>query len=281
MILAYFVDRFDPFLGPHYGAFGIHKYGLCYILGFLAGWWLLREYARHGRSLLPADRALDCIVAMAVGVYVGGRLGYALFYHPLDYLKAPWTIFAIWGGGMASHGGMIGVAIAIGWFARRHKIPYFHLGDLIVSAAPPGLFFVRIANFINGELWGKLSDVRWAVIFPNSAPEGTPIALIPPRLPSQLFEAVAEGLLVGLYLQLRFWKSDVVRTRPGRLAGEFVVAYAVARIVCERFREPDFGVHPILGLSRGTFYSVVMLVIGVAIIVARSQPRPLPLPAKP
>lgn len=278
MLLAFFVDRFDPFLGPHHGPLGIHKYGLCYILGFLAGWWLLRRYAQAGRSLLSADRALDCIVAMAVGVYVGGRLGYMLLYDWEDFHRAPWIIFRIWDGGMASHGGMIGVALAIAWFARRHRLPYFHLGDLIVSATPPGLFFVRVANFINGELWGKVSYVRWAVIFPKSDPDA-PLAAVAPRHPSQLYEAGLEGLLLFAFIQLRFWKSDAIRTRPGRLSGEFLAAYAVLRIFGERFREPDAGL--IAGLSRGTFYSVILFVIGVAIAVACSRPRPLPLPGKP
>lgn len=274
MPLAYFVDHFSPYLGPHWGRIGIRYYGLAYMLGFLAAAGMLYRYAQAGRSRLPAPLIADFMVWIAIGTMVGGRLGYMLLYTPADFFRHPLMLFTVWEGGMASHGGMIGVSVAIIWFARRHGLSILHLGDLIVSAAPIGLFFGRIANFINGELWGKPSYVSWAMIFPN-APGVGPNEVQMPRHPSQLYEAGLEGLFLFLYMQWRFWRSDVVQRQPGRLAGEFFVVYAIVRIVCERYREPDEGVSLILGLSRGTFYSVLVLVIGLVLIAwAATRRRP-------
>ncbi|HZZ58182.1 MAG TPA: prolipoprotein diacylglyceryl transferase [Opitutaceae bacterium] len=270
MPLAFYVDHFSPYIGPHWGKIGIRYYGLAYMLGFLAAAGMFFRYAKAGRSRLPAPLIADFMVWIALGTMIGGRLGYMLLYSPGDLLHDPLTLFTVWDGGMASHGGMIGVTVAIAWFARRHHLPFLHLGDLVVSAAPIGLFFGRIANFINGELWGKPSVVPWAMLFPN-APDGGRL----PRHPSQLYEAGLEGLLLFLYLQLRFWKSDVVRRQPGRLAGEFFVVYAIVRIFCERFREPDEGISLILGLSRGTFYSLIVFLVGLFLIAwtgARRRP---------
>lgn len=272
MPLAYWVHDLSPFVVRFSGNFGIRYYGLAYLLGFLAGGALLYRYTRAGRSLVPAGKIADLVTAMVLGVLIGGRVGYFLFYGLGTLAHDPFALFRVWEGGMASHGGMIGVAVALAWFARTNKIPFLHLGDLIVSVAPAGLFFGRIANFINGELWGKISSVPWAVIFPLSAAPGTHVAQIAPRHPSQLYEAGLEGALLFAYLQWRFWKTDVVRTRPGRLAGEFLVGYAFVRIFCEFFREPDEGITPILGLSRGTFYSLFMIAVGIALIARRGKP---------
>src|SRR5580692_6055033 len=237
LFLAYWVDNFSPFIIRFTDNFGIRYYGLAYLLGFIAGSWLLYRYTRAGRSLVPAAKIADLMTALVIGVLIGGRLGSYLLYGGWQRFRVdPLEIFRVWEGGMASHGGMIGVALALAWFARANKIPFLHLGDLIVSVAPAGLFFGRIANFINGELWGKVSYVRWAVIFPLSDP-GRPSNRILPRHPSQLYEAALEGVLLFAYLQWRFWKSDTVRTRPGRLGGEFLVGYALVRIFCEIFRE--------------------------------------------
>jgi phosphatidylglycerol---prolipoprotein diacylglyceryl transferase len=161
------------------------------------------------------------------------------------------------------------------WFARTTKIPFLHLGDLIASCFPAGAFFVRIANFINGELWGKVTTaVPWAVIFPHSADPGTPLALIPPRHPSQIYEALLEGAVLLAYIQWRFWRSEVVRTQPGRLAGEFLIGYAIARMICEMFREPDASL--LFGLSRGTFYSIFLFIGGLYLIL-RPQKVILPI----
>ena len=262
MPLAFWVHHLDRFLGPHWGEIGIRYYGLAFILGFLAAAGLLRLYWRAGRSQLPAARIPDLMVAVVLGTLIGGRLGYFILYHPGWLVSDPLLILRVWEGGMASHGGMVGVTIALVWFARSEKIPFLHLGDLLVSAAPAGLFFGRVANFINGELWGKPTRVPWAVIFPDSAEPGTPLL---PRHPSQLYEAGLEGILLLCFMQWRFWKSDVVRKKPGRLSGEFLLAYAVARAIGEIFREPDAGL--ILGLSRGTFYSIFLVAAGIGLIL--------------
>ena len=273
LFFAYWVDNFSPFVVRFTDNFGIRYYGLAYLLGFIVGGGLLYRYARAGRSLVPAPKVADLVTALVVGVLVGGRLGSYLLYGGWSrFHQDPLEIFRVWEGGMASHGGMIGVAVALAWFARANKIPFLHLGDLIVSVAPAGLFFGRIANFINGELWGKTTRVPWAVIFPLSEQPGMPVKLMLPRHPSQLYEAALEGALLFAYMQWRFWKSDVVRTRPGRLSGEFFAGYALVRIFCEVFREPDEGVSPIFGLSRGTFYSLFLIAIGAVLILRKGQP---------
>ena len=272
--VAYWVDNLDPFLIHFRGNFGIRYYGLGYVAGFLAGAWLLYRYARAGRSLVPAAQIPDLMTAAVLGVLIGGRLGSYLLYDGWrNFTSDPLEIFRVWDSGMASHGGMIGVAVALAWYARSQKLPFLHLGDLIASAAPPGLLIVRLANFINGELWGRISYVPWAVIFPRSMPPGTPLSAIPPRHPSQLYEAALEGAFLLACLQWRFWKTDVVRTQPGRLTGEFFLLYAAVRIVVENFfREPDASLSPVLGLTRGTFYSIFLIGFGLWLCVRRKTP---------
>lgn len=276
MFLAYWVHDLSPFVVKFTDTFGIRYYGLAYLLGFVGGAWLLHVYARAGRSKLPSAQISDLILALVIGVMVGGRLGSFLLYDSWRSLADdPLILFKVWQGGMASHGGFIGVAVAMAWFARSRKLQFLHLSDLIVSVAPLGLLFGRIANFINGELWGKVSTVSWAVIFPDSAPEGTPIALIAPRHPSQLYEAALEGVLLLALMQWRFWRTDVVSRQPGRLAGEFLIAYAIVRMIGEIFREPDAGIDLIFGLSRGTFYSVFLIAAG-AVMIWRAARKPSP-----
>src|SRR5262245_54176583 len=154
MPFAIWVHEPHPFLGPHWGNIGIRYYGLGYVLGFLASAWLLVRYARAGRSNLPANKIGDLMVALVVGVMLGGRLGSFLLYNTEELLHDPLSFFRVWEGGMASHGGFVGVTLALWWFARRHRISFLHLGDLIVSTAPVGMLLVRIANFLKGELWG-------------------------------------------------------------------------------------------------------------------------------
>ncbi len=264
--LAYWVHNLDPFLIRFHGAFGIRYYGLAYVLGFAGGWLLLHAAARRGRSPLKGDALDDLIFAVVAGVLVGGRLGSVLLYDGWQKFAAdPLSLLRVWEGGMASHGGFIGVILALAWFARRRKIPFLQLGDLIVSVVPLGLLFGRIANFINGELWGKPATVPWAVIFLNTG--GGP----EPRHPSQLYEAALEGALLLAWVQWRFWRTDVIRRQPGRLGGEFLVGYALVRMFGELFREPDASL--ILGLSRGTFYSVFVLVAGVALVLFTPKTR--------
>lgn len=274
MFFAHWVHDLSPFVIQFTDAIGIRYYGLAYLLGFVGGALLLHAYARAGRSRLASEQISDFIIAIVIGVMAGGRIGSFVLYDGWrKFGDDPLAILRVWEGGMASHGGFIGVTLAIAWFARSRKLPFLHLSDLIVSVAPLGLMLGRIANFINGELWGKVSSVSWAVIFPSSAEfEGTPVSLIPPRHPSQLYEAALEGALLLAFMQWRFWRTDVVRVSPGRLSGEFLIAYSVVRMIGELFREPDAS--PILGLSRGTFYSFFLIITGI-VLVLRKHRAPL------
>lgn len=275
---AVYVHDLSPFLGPHWGNIGIRYYGLAYVLGFVIAGWLLYRYSRAGKSLLPPEKITDLMVAIVLGVMLGGRIGNFVLYAPDQLLKDPLSFFRVWEGGMASHGGFIGVTIAIIWFARAHRIPILHLGDLISSVTSAGLMLGRIANFINGELWGKPTDGTWGVVFPHAGPE------MLPRHPSQLYQAALEGGLLFAYMQWRMWKSDAVRQNPGRLTGEFLIGYAILRAVGEVFREPD-PAGPIWGLSRGTFYSIFVLLAGLFLFFRRAAPlvmvpQPAPSPQK-
>jgi phosphatidylglycerol---prolipoprotein diacylglyceryl transferase len=270
MPLAYWVHDLSPFLVKFSESFGIRYYGLAYLAGFAAAAWLLHIYWRKGRSPFEFSAVTDLMTFIVLGVLVGGRLGY-FFLYQLDTLRSdPTALFRVWEGGMASHGGFIGVLIALWWWGRKRGVELLPVSDIIVTTAPVGLFFGRIANFINGELYGKVTEVSWAVIFPQSAPPGTPISAIPPRHPSQLYQAALEGLVLLAYMQWRFWRSDIARTQPGRLSGEFLIAYAIVRMIGEIFREPDASL--LFGVSRGTFYSVFLIVAGMWLILrARSQ----------
>lgn len=258
----HWVHNLSPFLlrfpesWPLIGGAGIRYYGLAYILGAVAGYYLLLLYHRKGRSPFNSDQLSVMILALMAGVLIGGRIGFVLFYGLQDFLQNPLSIVAVWKGGMASHGGFIGVAIAVIWFSRQHKFPPLSTGDLVVSAAVPGLFLGRIANFINGELWGRITDVPWAVIFPQGG--------WVPRHPSQLYEALLEGLVLFTFLQWRLWKTSILQKHPGRLSGEFLVGYSILRFFCEFFREPDASL--IAGLSRGQFYSILSLIAGVGLM---------------
>lgn len=263
LFASHWVHDLSPFLGPHWGNLGIRYYGLAYVLGFLAAGWLLNRYARAGRSQLPAEKIADLMMAIVLGVMIGGRVGSFVLYESHRLREDPLSFFRIWEGGMASHGGFVGVTVALWWFARRQKISFLHIGDLIASTAPAGLGLGRIANFINGELPGKPSDVPWAVIFSNTG--GGPL----PRHPSQLYEAFLEGAVLLALVQWRFWRSDVVRRHLGRLAGEFLLAYAVLRMSGEIFREPDASL--LLGVSRGTFYSVFLIGAGLFLVLRRPK----------
>ena len=261
---SYWVHNLSPFAVRFTDSLGIRYYGLAYALAFLTAALLLRLYWRAGRSTLGPGVQADLMTAVVIGVLAGGRLGYFLLYSPMTLVREPLALFRVWDGGMASHGGIVGVCLALAWFVRKHKLPWRPVADILVTLAPPGLFFGRVANFINGELWGKVSYVQWAVIFPKSASFGTPLTSIPPRHPSQLYEALLEGLCLAVYTQLRFWRSRVTLERPGQLAGEFFVLYAIVRAVGEMFREPDASL--LFGLSRGTFYSLFLVVGGLSLL---------------
>ncbi|HEY4248320.1 MAG TPA: prolipoprotein diacylglyceryl transferase [Lacunisphaera sp.] len=267
--LAYWVHTPHPFLIRFTEDIGIRYYGLAYLAGFVVAGWLLQRYHKTGRSTLDSSSIFDLMTCLIAGVVAGGRLGYFLLYQPETFFHDPLVLFRVWEGGMASHGGMIGVVVGMWWFTRKRNISFLQVSDLVVTVAPIGLFFGRLANFMNGELWGKPTSVPWAMIFikTGGGPE--------PRHPSQLYEAGLEGLLLFAFLQWRFWKSPSAQTQPGRIAGEFLIAYALVRSLGEIFREPDEGVSLILGLSRGTFYSLFMIVAGVALIAYASRRKAL------
>lgn len=246
---------------------GIRWYGLSYAAGFLVAAWLLHRYYRTRRSPLDPDAQSALITAVILGVVVGGRLGYVLGYmlprNPRELLDNPLVLFQVNRGGMASHGGMLGVAIAGAWAARRYAISPLKLADILVTLAPPGIALGRLANFINGELWGRKTDVAWAVVF--KYPDTAAPMWLSPRHPSQLYAFLLEGVVLTVWTQWRFWKNPPLA--PGRLAGEFFLGYAIVRIIGEIWREPDAGVSLVLGLSRGQFYSLLPAIVGLALMV--------------
>lgn len=263
----------DPVL-VNVGPFPIRWYALAYVAGLVAGW----AYARHlvGRDRLwapgqPRPSVLsidDLVIYIAVGIIAGGRLGYVLFYNLPFFLEHPAEIPKLWTGGMSFHGGLVGAVLGFSLFAIRHKVPVRTAGDVVAGGVPFGLFFGRIANFIKPELWGRETDVPWAMVFPGAGPL--------PRHPSQLYEAALEG--VALFLLL----AGVIRRgglkRPGLVVGLFAIGYGVARILVEFFREPDAQLGFLFGgATMGMLLSVPLVLVGIA-LVASARPTSAPAP---
>ncbi len=261
MFLSYYVDRFSPFLiefGRGSGV-GIRYYGLAYLLGFVFLFWFLHRQIALGWLRISHEEADKVLLRIALlGVIVGGRLGYCLFYDFAATVHRPWTIFLVWQGGMASHGGILGVIAVMLWEARRLKIPFYHLADAAALCTPLGLGLGRIANFINGELWGRPFTGPWAVIFPKSGD-------LLPRHPSQLYEAALEGaVLFGLILWVRF--RTLRDGRDGATALTFLGAYGVLRIAGECFREPDVQIgYYFGGVTQGQILSAGMVVAALVL----------------
>jgi phosphatidylglycerol:prolipoprotein diacylglycerol transferase len=253
--------NFDPVL-ISIGPLAIRWYALAYIFGILLGWLYARMVIRNGalwggRAPLTVADFDDFIVWITLGIILGGRLGYVLFYNPAHFAANPLEIFQVWTGGMSFHGGFAGCVIAVLLFARSAKIPILSLGDLTCAAGPIGIFLGRIANFINGELWGRPTDVPWAFVFPGAGPL--------PRHPSQLYEAALEGLVLFIVLAIAVRGGSL--KRPGLTIGLFAIVYALARSFCEFFREPD----PQLGflwggLTMGMLLSIPLFLAGVAFV---------------
>jgi phosphatidylglycerol:prolipoprotein diacylglycerol transferase len=257
--MALLYPQIDPVM-VRVGPIAIRWYAVAYMAGLLGGWRYLRYLAARPPRPITNEQIDDFLVWATVGVVLGGRLGYVLFYKPLDYLKDPAEIVKVWHGGMSFHGGLLGVLLAIVFFTRRSRLSTLAVGDLIATVAPLGLFFGRIANFINGELVGRLAppDLPWAMIFPAVGPE--------PRHPSQLYEAGLEGLVLLLVMHL-LWRRESLRLRGGTLTGCFLVGYAAARIFCEFFREPDSFLGPVIGqATMGQVLSVPVALAGVILI---------------
>ena len=254
----------DPVL-IQLGPFAIRWYALAYIAGLVLGWRIMRRVCAEPPAVLSPAKIDDFLLWAALGVIVGGRLGYVLFYKPLSFLAQPLSILTLWEGGMSFHGGLLGVIVAILAFALKNKVSPFMLSDLVAIVAPIGLFFGRLANFINGELWGRTTDVPWAMIFPR----GGPMA----RHPSQLYQATFEGVLL-FALVFAAWKLGDGRHRPGLLTGVFCFGYGIARIVGEVFREPDAFLGYIWGsLTMGMLLSLPVLLFG-SWLIARAYRQP-------
>jgi len=254
----------DPII-VQIGPFALRWYALAYIAGILIGWRYMIALARRLPGS-PDAVAIDDFIAWAtLGVVLGGRIGYILFYKPGYYLANPIEVFYVWQGGMSFHGGVLGVVVTVLWFANRRKLSVLRLGDLVTAAVPIGLFFGRIANFINGELWGRPTDVPWAMVFPRAGPL--------PRHPSQIYEALLEGALL-FFLLYAASRLKVVGERPGVLAGIFLVLYGVFRVIGELFREPDVQLGFLFDhVTMGQILSLPMIAAGVALIAWAPRPR--------
>jgi phosphatidylglycerol:prolipoprotein diacylglycerol transferase len=268
----------DMSLGP----FALRWYALAYIAGLLLGWrymtLLIRDNRLWGEKKSAPVTALqldDFLFWATIGVILGGRLGYVLFYKPDMIWLKPAELIAIWHGGMSFHGGLIGVALAIWYFAKRHSIPMLTLGDLVASAAPIGLFFGRLANFVNAELYGRATNAPWAVQFPLKDGFGQTISYTEPRHPSQLYEAALEGVVLFLILRYATHKRMTL-TRPGVTAGVFLAGYGLFRLLVEFVREPDAHMPEALRgyLTMGMLLCLPMIAAGLWLM--RRAPAPAP-----
>lgn len=249
--------------GYEVGPLALRWYSLAYIAGILLGWAYLRRMLKAPNPPMTVEQADDFVTWATLGIIIGGRLGYVLFYNLRHYREFPADILKLWDGGMSFHGGALGMAIAIVWFAARNGINALRVGDYIACVVPIGQGFGRIANFINGELYGRITGSSWGVVFPGT--NGLP------RHPSQLYEAFGEGVLLLLVLAWLFWRTDA-RLRPGALAGVFIGGFGIVRFVIEYFREPDAQLGYLdFGWTMGQWLCLPMIIIGVLLIVTSSR----------
>lgn len=238
------------------GPLEVRWYGLMYMVGFLGFWWLARQRAKLERYPLQPEQVADLLFYGILGVVLGGRIGYTLFYNLPAFLDNPWVLFKIWEGGMAFHGGLLGVIIALWWWGRRHRLTLLQMGDFVAPMVPIGLGAGRIGNFINGELWGRPTDLPWGMVFPY-------VDRLP-RHPSQLYEFLLEGVLLFVLL---WWFSR--QTRPlGAVSGLFLLLYGVFRFLVEFVREPDAHIGFIAWgwLTVGQLLTLPMILIGMAML---------------
>ena len=248
------------------GFFGIKWYSLAYLAGILVGYWYLLKLIAQPGSPMARRHADDMIFYATLGIIIGGRLAYVIFYQP-EILAHPLDILKLWNGGMSFHGGVLGVTAAILLLCRKEGLNWLRVHDYVACCAPFGLFFGRIANFINGELWGKTTDVSWAMIFPTGGPL--------PRHPSQLYEAALEGLLLGAILWYAFWRTKA-RYEPGKLVGLFLLGYGLARFGVEFFREADAQLMEFAqrtGLHMGQWLTLPMIAGGLYLILTAKRRR--------
>jgi phosphatidylglycerol:prolipoprotein diacylglycerol transferase len=252
----------DPVL-IEIGPLAIRWYALAYIAGLLIGWRMMRVFVAKSPVSMSERDVDDFLVWATFGVILGGRIGYVLFYNPAFYLHNPVAVLRVWEGGMSFHGGLTGVLVAMWLFARKRGLSFLRLGDAVAVVTPIGLFFGRIANFINGELWGRVTDVPWAMVFPRGGPL--------PRHPSQLYEAFLEGLVLFAILWIAS-RNEGLRARPGYLGGIFLIGYALARAVSEFFREPDaYYALGAIGITIGQLLSLPFFLFGLWLVIRREQ----------
>lgn len=247
------------------GWFQLRWYSLAYLAGIVIGWWYLLKLLAQPGAPMARRHADDMVFYATLGIILGGRLGYVLFYRPAYYLENPAEILQLWDGGMSFHGGVIGVSLGILWMARKHKLDWLRVHDYVACCIPFGLFFGRLANFVNAELWGRTTDVPWGVVFPGAGEL--------PRHPSQLYEAALEGLVLFLVLWLLFWKTGA-RWKPGMLVGTFILGYGLSRFVVEFFRSPDAHLMQLAeetGLSMGQWLTIPMIAGGLYLIATASR----------
>jgi phosphatidylglycerol---prolipoprotein diacylglyceryl transferase len=255
------------------GFFQLRWYSLAYLAGIVAGWWYLMKLVARPGSPMAKRHADDMVFYATLGVILGGRLGYVLFYRPGYYLENPGDILRLWDGGMSFHGGVIGVSLGILYLAWRNGLNWLRIHDYVACCVPFGLFFGRIANFVNAELWGRPTDVSWAVRFPEQINGMSSIG--PPRHPSQLYEAGLEGLVLGLILWFLFWRTNA-RYEPGKLVGTFILGYGLSRFFVEFFREPDAHLIEFAqqsGMSMGQWLTLPMILGGLYLVATAKKRR--------
>ena len=247
------------------GFFQLRWYSLAYLAGILLGWWYCLKMIERPGAPMARRHADDMVFYGTLGVILGGRLGYVLFYRPEFYFANPLEISQLWDGGMSFHGGAAGTSIAMFYLAWKNKLSVLRVHDYVSCVVPIGLFLGRLANFVNGELWGRPTDVSWAVVFPDGGPV--------PRHPSQLYEAGLEGLLLFAVLAFLFWRTDA-RYKPGLLTGVFVLGYGLSRFFVEFFRQPDAGLENLSwGLTMGQTLTLPMIIAGLFLIATAKGRR--------
>jgi phosphatidylglycerol:prolipoprotein diacylglycerol transferase len=257
MLFAIPFPVIDP-VAIQFGSIAIRWYALAYVVGIILAWRYVRALAAQKLSPLTPAMADDFVTWAVLGIVLGGRIGYVVFYNADYYLQHPVEALYLWHGGMSFHGGLIGVIVAMALFVRNRGIRFFHLTDAVAASTPIGLFFGRLANFINGELFGRETDLPWGMVFPNGGPN--------PRHPSQLYEAILEGPALFVVLAIIAWRYKGL-ARPGLLSGAFLAGYALCRMAVELVREPDQQVGFLLGgATMGQLLSLPMLAFGIAFI---------------
>jgi phosphatidylglycerol---prolipoprotein diacylglyceryl transferase len=262
-MLTYYTHDLSPFLIQFGDGWGIRYYGMAYVAGFLAWFYGLGWFRKFGWSRLSDNQVSELLLYTVLGVLLGGRLGYCLLYDWAETVRNPIGIIAFWNGGirgMASHGGIAGALLGFLFWARKNKADGWAVADNAAVLAPVGIFLGRIANFINGELWGRPTDLPWAVIFHEAGSQ--------PRHPSQLYEALGEGLILGLAM---LWLRSRNPRPSGQVTGCFFMVYAGIRFVLEFFREPDFGDAMTMGISRGQLFSIALAIAGFSLWLVRRR----------